>query len=519
MTESAFSSSHNPDVLTCLANLSSDEVFTPPQLANDILDMLPAEIWRDHTATFLDPCAKSGVFLREIAKRLIKGLENDIPDLQERINHILTKQVFGIAITELTALLSRRSLYCSKKADGKYSIISENAPTISEGNIIFPATAHTWHNGRCAFCGASQSGYQREDGLESHAYTFIHTKNPQELFNMHFDVIIGNPPYQLGDGGNQASAIPLYHKFIQQAKKLNPRYLTMIVPSRWFSGGRGLGEFREEMLADKRIRKLVDYFDSNECFPGVDISGGICYFLWEKENEGECVIDSIRGGEASTMQRSLLEPDGNSFIRFNEAVTIVRKVATLSAKKFSELVSSQKPFGLRTYVQGAPTSDKDSVRLYANRNVSKEPGYISRTAVPENEEWIDKWKIYISAAYGERGSLPYLVLGKPFLGEPGSCCTETFQVIGTFKTKKQAENAMTYIATRFFRFLVLLIKNTQHAPKRVYSFVPMEDFSEPWTDKKLYAKYGITNDEIAFIESMIRPMNLIGDEENESSEQ
>lgn len=505
---------YNPDVLTCLANLSNDEVFTPPEIVNQMLDRLPEKLWRDKNARFLDPVCKSGVFLREIAKRLINGLADEIPDLQTRLNHIFTQQLYGIAITELTGHISRRSLYCAKYANSPLSVCTAFGQNETQGNIRYRRIEHRWKDRKCQDCGASEDVYgARGEDEENHAYAFIHgdwTKH-LELENMKFDVIIGNPPYQLSDGGDEADdvrsrggAMPLYHHFVEQAKKLNPDYLVMIIPSRWFAGGRGLDEFRQTMLADKHIRYLVDYPVSSECFPGVEIKGGICYFLRTTSSKGECNITTIRNGTKSEMTRPLIEQNCDVFIRYNEAISIYRKVNTKQEKLFSEYVSAQKPFGFRTFVKGKDKPFENSVKLYANKAI----GYVDRAEITQNLEWVDKHKIMVTMAYGAGEDFPHQIINKPFYAEPNSCCTETYLVVGTYNSKNEAKNVLSYMQTRFFRFMVLLRKNTQHAAKGVYQFVPQQDFSKPWTDAELYAKYGLIADEIAFIEKMVRPMEL-----------
>lgn len=505
---------YNPDVLSCLANLSNDEVFTPPEVANAMLDMLPQELFSDPKTTFLDPGTKSGVFLREIVKRLLKGLEDQIPDLQTRLDHIMHEQVFGIAITEMTSLLARRSVYCSKYPNSKYSVSLFNDV---QGNIRFKNTQHIWQNGKCAWCGASTT-LKRDGGLETHAYEFIHTKKLEEIFGMKFDVIIGNPPYQLNVGVEKENyAVAIYDKFVEQAKKLNPRYLTMIIPARWYAGGRGLDGFRDNMLKDDRIRIIHDFPDAGDVFPGVQIKAGVCYFLWDRDNHGECAVTThLNGEEIGPVVRPLLEKGNDTFIRYNQAISILNKVYDPNVQSFSELVSPQTPFGIVTSYKGTPEPESATdVKMYISGNDKMYKGkafYAPYSKITKGHEMIPWHKVYINMAGSGSDSFPHSILGKPFYGEPNTICNQSYLVIGPFKDKNECENVMSYISTKFFRFMVLQKKNAQHAMRGVYQFVPVQDFSKPWTDEELYAKYGLTDDEIAFIDSMIKPMDLNGGE-------
>lgn len=487
---------YNPDILCCLANLSNDEVFTPPNVANQMIDLLPPELFSDPDTKFLDPFCKSGVFLREIAKRLIEGLKDKIPDLKERIDHIFHNQIYGIAITELTSFLSRRSLYCSKYPNSKYSVSHFDNP---EGNIRYKRVNHTFKNGRCIYCGASEGVYNRGHEFEQYAYELIHTKNPEEIFNMKFDVIIGNPPYQLNIGIEQESyAIPLYHKFIEQAEKLNPKFLSMIIPARWFSGGRGLDEFRNKMLKDDRIRVLHDYINANDCFSGVEIKGGVCYFLWNRDSHGTCDIYTHQGEQIEKSNRYLLENNCDTFIRFSKAISILRKV---NAKKcFSDIVSSQTPFGLYSSFKDFTDNNNGNFKVYAN----KQSGYlINNSVISRNDEMAKEWKVYVPKAIGSGDTETDII--KPFVGEPNSVCTQTYLMIGPFLNKDECENVITYIKTKFFHFMVGIKKVTQDAMSKVYSLVPLQDFSKSWTDEELYKKYNLTQEEIYFIEKSVWP--------------
>ena len=525
----------NPDVLTCIANLSNDEVFTPPEFANRMLDTLAAawaadhdgaDLWANKSSRFLDPFTKSGVFLREITSRLTVGLAGEIPDLQKRVDHILTKQVFGIGITHLTSLLARRSLYCSKHANGSHSVAKSFKS--EQGNIWFERTEHTWKGGKCVFCGASQKTMDRGDGRETHAYAFIHTDSIKARINelvggnMQFDVIIGNPPYQLDDGGFGKSAAPIYQLFVEQAKKLEPRYLSLVIPSRWFAGGKGLDEFREAMLTDKRVRSIDDYLSAADVFPGVGLKGGVCYFLWERDNPGPCrVTTRFKDWPDSTATRPLLEEGADIFIRFNEGLSILKKVIAVETgqsrslflpenKRFDKLVSSRKPFGLETKFKGKATKSGGDVLVYQNGG----KGYTPKKSITIGADLIDKWKVYVGRAApgtGNRDTYPHRIISTPFIGEPESISSETYLCIGPLESKSEAESVLSYLTCRLTRLLILLHKPSQDTTRKVYTFVPAQKWAKQWTDADLYAKYGLTDDEIAFIEKIVRPMDLTSD--------
>ena len=504
----------NPDVLTCIANLSNDEVFTPPEFANRMLDTLAeawaadhggANLWADGTVRFLDPCTKSGVFLREITSRLTKGLEKEIPDLETRVDHILTRQVYGIGITQLTSLLARRSVYCSKHANGPHSIAKSF--TNDAGNIWFERMEHTWKGERCRLCGASKTMLDRGEGLESHAYAFIHTDDIKarmaELFggDMQFDVIIGNPPYQLSDGGYGTSAAPIYHLFVEKALDLDPRYAVFVTPSRWMAGGKGLDKFREHMLSDKRMRSIVDYPKLYEGFPGVKIRGGISYFLWDREHSGPCEVQTIWDGQPTGPAVTRYLDAYDILVRRNEAVPILEKIRAKGEPTLASRVSSRKPFGLATNFKGKSSKAglRRPVKLFENQKV----GWIERKNITTNAEWIDEWKVLMTRVQGTSAAIETKFLSKPIIAEPGTACTETYLVAGHFDNKGEAKNYAQYLRTRFVRFLVSLRKSTQDAPKHVYAFIPDLPLNQEWTDEKLYKRYGLTKDEIAFIESQV----------------
>ncbi len=517
----------NPDVLTCIANLSNDEVFTPPELANRMLDTLAeswaaansgANIWADETVKFLDPCAKSGVFLREITSRLIKGLEKKIPDLQKRVDHILTKQVFGIAITRITSLLARRSVYCSRHATGEHSIVKSFAS--DDGNIWFERTEHKWGDTKCEFCGAPRAILDREAERENYAYAFIHTDNIKtrlsEIFggNMQFDVIIGNPPYQMKGGAGGSSDSSIYHLFIEQAKKLEPKFLSMVVPSRWLAGGRGLDEFRKHMLSSSRLMRLVDFPVSSEVFPNVEVKGGICYFLWSESYKGLCEVTVARGNDLSTSSRRLDEFD--VFVRDPKAIGILRKVLNAGERPITDILTADTPFGIATnFADFHEKREPGDLIIYYVRSGRRQTGYVPRSLIDKNAKLIDKWKVLVPKAGSDGGQkIPDSVLGKPWLAPPPSVATQSFLAFFA-PSEQQARSIESYYRTKFFRHLVSLRKLTQDALRPMYSWVPVQRWDRQWTDEALYDKYGLTKEEIDHVEAVIRPMEPNGAPEDE----
>jgi site-specific DNA-methyltransferase (adenine-specific) len=516
----------NPDVLTCIANLSNDEVFTPPELANRMLDTLAeawaannagANIWADQTVRFLDPCTKSGVFLREITSRLTKGLGQQIPDLEERVDHILTNQVLGIAITQITSLLARRSVYCSKHATGKHSIARSFAS--DDGNIWFKRTKHAWAGNNCKFCGAPRGIFDRKEGLETHTYAFIHTDSIKtrlaEMFgkDMQFDVIIGNPPYQMTGGAGGTSDSSIYHLFVEQALKLEPRYLTMVLPARWLAGGRGLDEFRQAMLGDRRMRELVDYPAASDVFPGVEIKAGVCHFLWDASHNGDCKVTTIRGSEVvGPIERNLSEYD--VFVRDARAVSILHKVLGHNEPSINTILTRDTAFGLASNFDGFHDKEHSGdLPLYFIRKMKRGVGYIARNGVTKNAHLIDTWKVLVPEAYNGGDGVPHQIVGKPLIAPSPSVCTQSFLFFHV-ASRKAAESIQSYYMTRFFRFLVSQRKITQHALQSTYTWVPMQTWNRTWKDEDLFAKYGLTRKEQAYIESQVREMNLDnGDDE------
>jgi site-specific DNA-methyltransferase (adenine-specific) len=497
---------HIPDILDCLAQLSNDEVPTPPRLARAMLDLLPERVWSNPDYKWLDPCCKSGAILREVAARLLVGLEKWQPDFAKRREHIFRNMLFGTAVTELTGQVVRRSVYCSHDASGEQSVVRFK---YEGGNLPFVPTLHDFGEDgtltKCTVCGAPKE-LERGAGRENYAYAFIHGTYPtKEMSDMKFDVIVGNPPYQVDSDGNTRTK-PVYQLFVERAIEANPRYVLMITPSRWFTGGLGLDDYRDCMIADRRLCAIVDNPKVFDCFAGVKIEGGVSYFLWDREHNGDCEFTTrIDGKSVSTVTRDLRDGEG-VLLRDNRAAGVIAKVTAKMTSSVEVEFGPQVPFGLRTNFRHAkPKRFRGAIPVVFGLGV----GYVRRDQLERNHAWVDRWKVLVPMAFGDgQATEGSTVLGEPIALAPGSACTQTYFIAGMFDTREQTENYAHYLSTKFVRFLVLQRKATQHLTPDRFHFVPMLDMKRSWTDEKLYKKFGLTTEEREYIERSIKPRSV-----------
>jgi site-specific DNA-methyltransferase (adenine-specific) len=501
-----------PDILDVIAALSSDAVPTPPLLARALLDILPAEVWSNPEFKWLDPATKSGSILREAARRLMIGLADWEPDPAKRADHILRNMLYGCSITQVHGEMTRRSVYVSRDATSDYSLVHFDEP---EGNLPFVQAEHDYPvnkqgqaSGPCRVCGAP-AHLERGDARENYAYAFIHEEYPtEEMHHMKFDVIVGNPPYQLGTEGFGATASTIYHRFVEHAIALEPKYVAMIIPSRWFAGGKGLDDFRERMIKDRRLRSIVDNPKLFDCFPGVEIKGGVNYFLWDRDHDGDCEFSTrVDGVIVSTMTRDLREGNG-VLVRDNKAMSIIHKVTAKAEKSIEELSTVTKPFGLTmrsNYPGSMPEPFDGAVPLIYASHV----GYSRTDQIQRNHQWINRWKVLLPMAGDGHGREVSYVIGEPIALAPGSACTQTYLIAGMFDSAQETENYAYYLTTKFVRFLILQRKVTQHVTPDRFRFVPLLDMKRRWTDADLYEHFGLTEDEAAYIEATIHPREAI----------
>ena len=511
MSTSHYMGNRQPDILEVISNLSNNEVFTPPRVANEVLDLLPVHVWNDPTLRWLDPASKTGVFPREITRRLMVGLSDAIPDEEERLRHILTEMVYAIAITEMTGMMTRRSLYCSKDASSEFATVQFQT---SQGNVWWQRVAHKFdQKGRCSECRGTQAQLE-QSSRDNYAYGFIHQESRERLVQetpVKFDVIVGNPPYQMDADIEGQNVVPIYDSFVQEAVKLNPAYITMIIPARWLAGGKHLDEFRDQMLNDKRLRKITDFPNASELFPGVEIKGGVLYFLWDRDHPGTCTAVTRRGQEVvGPVERILNQYD--VYVRDARSLPILRKVLKKSDPSFASLVSPRDPFGPTlssnfTGYRKNDTKQPGDLKLYMNQGGRRVVKWVAPEHATKSLHLVRKWKLLVPKAGSDGGQkLPDVVLGQPIVAEPGAVSTLTYLAVGPLSSRDEALSVESYLRTRFVRFLVSLRKISQDTTQKVFTWVPMQTWDCEWTDGDLYKKYGITTEEQAYIESMVKEM-------------
>lgn len=339
-----------------------------------------------------------------------------------------------------------------------------------------------------------------------HVYNSIPKSENEDINNMKFKAIVGNPPYQVMDGGTHNGAMPIYHQFVKTCKALSPTYNSLIMPSRWFAGGRGLDDFRTEMLNDTRLSVLHDFIDSKQLFKTADIAGGICYYLWDAKHNGECEVSTHAGNTVSSIKRKLNEHD--IFVRDNIGLSIVKKIQAVSDEFMDKGVLQLAPFGLRTYIRGEALPFENSIKVLSSEGY----GYVSKDDINRNREKMNKYKVVIGRlvpSNGEVGIDPskgYKAITCPQVVQNDEVVTETYLVCATLDTLREAVNCCEYLKLKFPRFLLRLTYSSMNVNRANFVFVPNQDFNRSYSDEDLYKKYNLTEDEIAYIERLIRPM-------------
>ena len=477
--------------------LGESEVITPKHICKDMINMIDDADLRavmDSGNKVLDIAGKAGEFALAVFEKYI-ALGYDKEALKDAIYTIPTSgityeftrmiyEILGLNVDNIASKLTSYSLLNAKDEDGDIdytkiaALLRQNKPfnrirmndEITEGDEI-----------------------------------------------VNFDIVVGNPPYQLKDGSGGTNDAPIYQHFVESAHAVNPTISTLIMPSKWFTSGREhlLGEFRQKMLNNRSIQNMVVYSDFRDIFPDVNIKGGLCYYQYNSNYSGDCSYKLIQGGKSSICSRRLNEYD--VLIQNPTLAAIVKKIANFEndgVASVASIISNDTPFGIPTnpatskknpYDVFNDASDDHNTQLFYLDKAKRKIAYINRNDVKKNTQDIDFHKVFIPAAYGAGEDFPHQIVGRPEYAEPNSVCSQTY-LYATFQSEEEAKNFISYLKTKTFRALVWACRIEQHLPNKTYRFVPLQDFSKPWTDAELYAKYELTEEEIAFIESMIKPM-------------
>ena len=480
------------NALDRFSRISGSEVVTPQRICRDMINNIGLDEIVDlinNGGKILDIAGKTGEFPFAIYTLL-----------KDRVNHnTLRKAVYTIPTSSITYEFTRLI----------YEILDFELSNIADKFTSYDLLS-TDESGNIDYESLSKVITQSKPFSDIKLYDEV----PEGDENVNFDVIIGNPPYQVSDGGAQASAKPIYNNYVELAKTISPKYITLVMPTRWYAGGKGLDDFRKAMFEDTTIQELHDYLHPEEVFPDTNNRGGICYVLWNKEynnSETPITITNHEGrGKISISNRNLRFRDSDLFLRYGEAISIIEKVVPEGTDTLNNYISAAKAFGFRTFFINDPrfrnTTDglNDPIKCYGRGN---KIGYVERDEIRSHTEWIDKWKVFVPES-NNIGTELNDDNQNSFVGTPQTICTETFLVVGAELelTERTAANLSMYLKTKFARFLHSMAKISQHGTAKTYIFVPLQDFTRQWEDADLYAKYNLTEEEIAFIESTIKPM-------------